>query len=140
MRERYRQSPVPSRYRHILPIGYMNELLAMGICGRLDTEEGLLAAVEKELTDKQIAAEPDDVVNRFHQLVDDEMILHGGLSKRLEEAEAMADDTASFLFENISHDTLPSEFTDILAASPVGAYITERQGKEQEYFSNPIFQ
>ena len=140
LRERYRQSPLPSRYWRILSIGYMNELLQMGICGRLGGEEGLCRTVDRELTDKQMAAETDDVVNRFHQLVDDEMILYDGLSNRLEEADAMADDTASFLFENISRDTPQREFANILAASLVGAYLTERQAKEQEYLASLIFQ
>ena len=140
LKELYDHSPITSTYRHIIPVGYMNELLKLRVCNRLDGKDGLNYIVRSELSNRQIVADTDDVISDFDTLISSKMHMYFDIKDRFGDAKSISDETIRLIMGYIYADTSVGEIEQLLVSCPVQTYIDQRTAKEQEYASSPLFQ
>ncbi len=135
----YEKSPIHTNLRHIIPIGYMNELLQLRVCTKLEGADGLNYMV-RQLTTEQKLSSIDDVINNFSRLIDRNMMMYSELPKLSNSAKKLADDTAALIFARVDLNSTDADIEEVLKVTAVQTYLSEREAKEQEYIESRIFQ
>ena len=121
---------IDEKYRNIVPIGYMNEFLRLGIAARLEGADGLYYLIMKELRWEQLQLSLEDLSTKLETVIDNQKSIYYELSDincRCSEMVQLAYQQADMAarrqqtLENIERNTA------------CAAYNTERAAKEATY-------
>lgn len=72
----YEKVGIDSKYRNIVPIGYMNEFIRLGIASKLEGTDGLYYLIMKELRWDQIQCSLEEIVFKLDTLVDNQRAIY----------------------------------------------------------------
>ena len=70
---------IDSKYRHIIPIGYMNEFVSLGISNKLEGVDGLYYLIRQELRMDQFQYTLDEISSKLDTIIDNQHRLYGEL-------------------------------------------------------------
>lgn len=121
----YNEIGIDKDYRYLIPIGYMNEFLRLGIATKLTGVDGLYYLVREELRMDQMQASLDEISDKLDQIIDNQHRLHEQLVSMNEKCEQM-----------IQIELYNSKNLDkVIRNTGVIAYNSERARRELEYQS-----
>ena len=119
----YNAVGIDNNYRNIVPIGYMNEFLRLGIATKLEGADGLYYLIRKELRMDQMQYTMNEISSKLDTLIDKTHELHSDLLNINSKCDKLVNATIR-----------AASYAESAATnSAITAYNSGRIAKEQEY-------
>lgn len=119
----YNAVGIDNSYRNIVPIGYMNEFVRLGIATKLEGADGLYYLIRKELRMDQMQYTMNEISSKLDTLIDKTHELHSDLLNINSKCDRLVNATIR-----------AASYAESAATnSAITAYNSGRIAKEQEY-------
>lgn len=126
----YSLSGIDSHYRNLVPIGYMNEFIRLGISNHLEGADGLYYLVRQELRADQFQYTLDEISYKLDDIIDSQREIYGELRNINRRCDYLIDQTNKSVRLAAQNNSL---LNDAVAQTRITAYNTERIAKETEF-------
>lgn len=126
----YSLSGIDSNYRNIVPIGYMNEFIRLGISNHLEGSDGLYYLIRQELRADQFQYTLDEISYKLDDIIDSQREIYGELRNINRRCDYLIDQTNKSVRLAAQNNSL---LNDAVAQTRITAYNTERIAKETEF-------
>ena len=126
----YSLSGIDSHYRNLIPIGYMNEFIRLGISNHLEGADGLYYLVRQELRADQFQYTLDEISYKLDDIIDRQRDIYCELRNVNQRCDYLIDQTNKSVRLAAQNSLLLS---DAVAQTRITAYNTERIAKETEF-------
>lgn len=126
----YSLSGIDSHYRNLVPIGYMNEFIRLGISNHLEGADGLYYLVRKELRADRFQCSLDEISYKLDDIIDRQREIYGELRNINQRCDYLIDQTNKSARLAAQNNSL---LNDAVAQTRITAYNTERIAKETEF-------
>ena len=135
----YNAAGIDENYRNIVPIGYMNDFLKLGIASKLEGADGLYYLIRKELRMDQMTYKLDTIISKLDTLIDQQHSIYGELIRINNKCDnlitGLVQHTDALLQQNHLLNNRNALLAKIESNTAMAAYNAERIAKEQEYQS-----
>lgn len=125
--EYYEIVGIDNEYRNIIPIGYMNMYIRMGVSTKLEGTDGLNYLVWQELRQEQMQQTLDEISQKLDKILDNQSLLYKELVEINEQSKIIAKNTIAQLSNSIRSRELLENIENNTA---VAAYNSERIERE----------
>lgn len=135
----YEKAGIDGTYRNLIPIGYMNEFMRLGISTKLEGADGLYYLVRQELRLDDLSHKLDYIVQKLDTLINNQHILYSELIAMNTRCDQLISvtmrQTDALLAQNNLISNQNALMDKIQKDTQIAAYNSERMAREQEYMS-----
>ena len=121
---------IDTNYRNLIPIGYMNEFIRLGISTKLEGADGLYYLVRKELRQDQISASLDEISKKLDTVIDNQHQIYSELSSMNQKCDRIVSSTKKSAEISAKNNQLLQE---AVKNTSISAYNSERSKQELEF-------
>lgn len=126
----YAASGIDSKYRNLIPIGYMHEFIRLGIATHLEGADGLYYLVRNELRADQFQCSIEEISCKLDTVIDKQREIYGVISDMNHRCDYLVEQTKKSIKLSAQNNALLSSAVE---QTKITAYNTERIAKETEF-------
>lgn len=126
----YNKMGIDSKYRNIIPIGYMNEFARLGIATKLEGSDGLYYLVRQELRNDQFQYSLDEISRKLDKIISNQHVLYSELLGIESKCDRIISETTKSAQLAVKNNQL---LDTAVQNSSVAAYNSERIARELEF-------
>lgn len=130
LREFYDTMGLDNKYRNIVPIGYMEEFIRLGISDHLEGVDGLYYLIRRELRDDQLNYTLNEISNKLNILIDSNHQLYSEINIMNNKCDAIVAQTAKTAQICANNS---KQLSQIASNTEVTAYNSQRIAAEAEF-------
>lgn len=119
-----------NKYRNIVPIGYMEEFIRLGISDHLEGVDGLYYLIRRELRDDQLNYTLNEISNKLNILIDSNHQLYSEINIMNNKCDAIVAQTAKTAQICANNS---KQLSQIASNTEVTAYNSQRIAAEAEF-------
>lgn len=128
----YDRVGIDSSYRNIVPIGYMNEFIRLGIATKLQGADGLYYLIRKELRADELQHSLDEISNKLDVIINNQREIYSELLRMNNKCDNMI----SALYKSINIAEKNNRLNQTIAENTsITAYESERIAQEERFQS-----
>ncbi|MBR5279266.1 MAG: hypothetical protein IKU23_08435 [Clostridia bacterium] len=135
----YEKVGIDSTYRNLIPIGYMNEFIRLGISNKLEGADGLYYLVRQELRMDDLSHKLDYIVQKLDTLINNQHMLYSELIAMNQKCDnlisATMRQTDALLAQNNLISNQNALMEKIQSDTQIAAYNSDRMAREQEFMN-----
>lgn len=126
----YSLSGIDTHYHNLVPIGYMNEFIRLGISNHLEGADGLYYLVRQELRADHFQHTLDEISYKLDDIIDRQREIYGELRNINHRCDYLIEQTNKSVHLAAQNNSL---LNDAVVQTKITAYNTERIAKETEF-------